>query len=128
MGDEIERENKNAMFVLRSIRLRSWELPKTRWKADLKNASIASLQAEGRINERDLLLHIDAETNDVKPSDTATFFYLTQEGTPGILYVGIEVHDNSLKPGGVSTGDAELNPVAFHKGRRFGLSRLVEAD
>lgn len=126
MGDEIEGENEKPLFVLRPIGLNTWELPKTQWKAKLKQTSINSLQEEGRLNKQDLLVSFDFETNKAKPLDTATFFYITREGTPGILYVGIEVHDNGLKPGGFSTGDNELDPVAFRKGRRFGLSRLVE--
>ncbi len=128
MGDEIKGENEKVVFVLRPIDLHSWELPKSRWKADLKQTSIDSLKNEGRINEQDLLLHFDAATSEVKPFATATFFYLTREGTPGILYVGIEVHDDSLKPGGISFGDDELNTVAFKKGRRFGLSHLAGAN
>lgn len=126
LGDEIEGENEKSLFVLRPIGLSTWELPKTQWKAKLKQTSINSLKEQGRLNKQDLLVSFDAETNKAKPLETATFFYITREGTPGILYVGIEVHDNSLKPGGISTGDNELNPVAFMKGRRFGLSRLVE--
>lgn len=125
LGDEIKGEEGQTQFVLRPIGLRTWELPKSRWKESLDQTSIDALQAEGRANQQDLLVSFDPETNQAKPLDTVTFFYITREGTPGILYVGIEVQDDSLKPGGVSTGDNELNPVAFRKGRRFGLNRLV---
>ncbi|QGQ23541.1 carboxypeptidase regulatory-like domain-containing protein [Gimesia benthica] len=125
LGDEIKGEEGQTQFVLRPIGLRTWELPKSRWKESLSQTSIDALQAEGRANKQDLLVSFDPETNQARPLDTVTFFYITREGTPGILYVGIEVQDDSLKSGGVSTGDNELNPVAFRKGRRFGLNRLV---
>ncbi|MFH1301602.1 MAG: carboxypeptidase regulatory-like domain-containing protein, partial [Planctomycetota bacterium] len=126
MGDEIEGEKEKSLFVLRPIGLSTWELPKARWKDPMKRTSMDALKVEGQPNKQDLLVSFDAETNKAKPLDTATFFYITREGTPGILYVGIEVHDDSLKPGGFSTSDNELNPVAFRKGRRFALSRLVK--
>ena len=125
LGDEIKGEEGQTQFVLRPIGLRTWELPKSRWKETLDQTSIDALQAEGRANQQDLLVSSDPKTNQARLLDTVTFFYITREGTPGILYVGIEVQDDSLKPGGVSTGDNELNPVAFRKGRRFGLNRLV---
>ncbi len=128
MGDEISGTDNQAAFVLRPLGLRTWELPKGRWKARFDRTSIASLQEEGRANDADVLLHFDVPVNQAAPDETATFFYITREGTPGILYVGIQVHDDSLKPGGVSTGDDELNPVDFRKGRRFGYQRLVAAD
>jgi hypothetical protein len=40
--------------------------------------------------------------------------------------VGVEVFDDTLKPGGISKGDNELNPVAFNKGRRFGWREFEE--
>ncbi|MCR9232731.1 MAG: carboxypeptidase regulatory-like domain-containing protein [bacterium] len=125
LGDEIKGEEGQTQFVLRPIGLRTWELPKSRWKETLDQTSIDALQAEGRANQQDLLVSFDPETSKARPLDTVTFFYITREGTPGILYVGIEVQDDSLKPGGFMTGDNELNPVAFRKGRRFGLNRLV---
>lgn len=128
MGDEILSDDGEPIFVLRSLGMHSWELPKNLWKTDMDSTSIAKLQAKGQTNDRDLLLHFDTIANQVDPLDVATFFYRTSEGTPGILYVGIQVHDDSLKPGGVSESDNELNPVAFHKGRRFAFKRLVLAE
>ena len=60
------------------------------------------------------------------PKATATFFYITREGTPGLLFVGIEVKDDSLKPGGVRQGDDEPSPIAVYKGRRFAYSEFEE--
>ncbi|QDT22424.1 hypothetical protein [Gimesia chilikensis] len=35
-------------------------------------------------------MSFDQETNKSRPLDTVTFFYITREGTPGILYVGLK--------------------------------------
>jgi hypothetical protein len=127
MGDEMPHVGDEAVFVLRPLGLRSWELPKDRWKASMKNVSVASLQAEGRRNDHDVLARIDSDSGKLALEEPATFFYLTRQGTPGILYLGIQVQDDSLKSGGVTTGDNELDPIAFQKGRRFGISYLVPA-
>jgi hypothetical protein len=68
----------------------------------------------------------DKQTDAIDPKATLTFFYITREGTPGLLFVGIEVKDDSLKPGGVKQGDDELSPIAFYKGRRFAYSEFEE--
>ncbi len=56
---------------------------------------------------------------------TASFLVITREGTPGLIYLGVEVNDDSLRPGKISNGDHELDPVAFYKGRRFAYTYLV---
>jgi beta-lactamase regulating signal transducer with metallopeptidase domain len=128
MGDEIPGDGDQPVFVLRPIGLRTWELPKDRWKKDYDRTSMGALQKAGRENTTDVLLHVDEASGKAEPLETATFFYVTREGTPGLLYVGIQVQDDNLQPGGRSEGDNELNPVAFYKGRRLGFSGLVAAD
>ena len=86
----------------------------------MKGVTLESLQQEGRHTEG-LLLHYDRERKEIAPAEIATFLFVTREGTPGLLFIGIEVKDDSLQPGGVYDGDHELNPVAFRKGRRFGF-------
>ncbi len=129
MGDETPEEGKLPVFVLRPIGLSTWELPKTRWKTEIDNTSVASLKQEGRMNQRDDLLHVDATSNELKPREIATFFYITREGTPGILYVGVEVHNGGGKPEDEPVDDCELDPVDYSSriGRRFGLGILAEA-
>jgi hypothetical protein len=78
--------------------------------------------AEGR-PVQDYLFHEDK--NFVDHLATASFLIFTREGTPGLIYLGIEVNDDSLKPGGISNGDNELDPVAFYKGRRFAYTYLL---
>jgi hypothetical protein len=87
--------------------------------------TFGSLQAEGT-PAAGMLLHRDREKQAFEPEKKATFLLKTREGTPGLLFVGVEVRDDSLKPGGVARGDTKRQPIAFTKGRRFGWSPLVE--
>ncbi len=112
-------------FALRSIGLRAWELGKDRWKMQPADVTLEALQAEGTPVDG-LLLHYDRKAESFDPKETATFLYITREGTPGLLFVGIEVQDVRWKPGGISTRDHELNPVGFFKGRRFGWTSFEE--
>jgi hypothetical protein len=112
-------------FSLQSIGLQAWELGKDRWKMTAADVTLQSLQAEGRLAGR-WLLRYDPKTESFDPKESTTFLYVTREGTPGLLFVGVEVTDDSQKPGGFSTGDNELNPVHFFKGRRFGWSSFDE--
>ena len=52
LGDEIKGEEGQTQFVLWPIGLRTWELPRSRWKESLNQTSIDNLQAEGRPNKR----------------------------------------------------------------------------
>ena len=125
MGTEYETSEGRKIFALRSIGLRAWELGKERWKSNFTDITLKDLQAEGRPSET-LLHHYDEAAKSIAPLETASFLFITRHGTPGLLYVGIEVQDDSLKPGGFAMGDNELNPVAFYKGRRFGFTLLDE--
>jgi hypothetical protein len=72
-----------------------------------------------------LLAHFDSTHGRYEPAATAAFLFKTRESGYGAIFVGVEVHDDSLKPGGVSSGDEELRPIAFRKGRRFAYSLIV---
>jgi hypothetical protein len=126
MGTEYATAEGRKYYALRSIGLKAWELPADHWKKDFKDVTVEELQKRGAVVTQDLLLHFDPETKSLDPKPIAPFVYITREGTAGLVYVGIEVQDDSLKPGGVSHGDDELNPVAFYKGRRFGFAELEE--
>ena len=73
-----------------------------------------------------LLAPFDAERGHYVPEETATFLFQTREGGYGVLFVGVEVHDDSLKPGGIAARDLELSPIAFYKGRRFAYSLIMD--
>jgi hypothetical protein len=125
MGTEtVSPVDGQRVFVLRSIGMPAWELGKERWKMNANDVTLESLQAESFPADT-LLVHYDAETQSIDPKATATFLYMTREGTVGLLFVGIEVQDDGLKPGGRFDGDDELRPDHFWKGRRFGFSELV---
>jgi hypothetical protein len=127
MGSEyVSPDGGPNIFSLRSIDLRTWELGENRWKMQSDDITLEALQAEGT-PAGDLLLHRDKESKAFDPRAIASFLYITSEGTPGLLFVGIEVQDDSLKPGGRSEGDNELKPIAFRKGRRFGFKNFTEA-
>ncbi len=123
MGTEYVGPNGERTYALRAIGLRTWELGPQWWKKESRDTTLEGMQQEGTPVEG-LLLHRDRDTKTIDPKAIASFFYITREGTPGLLFVGIEVKDDSLKPGGSMRDDFELDPVAFWKGRRFGYSEL----
>jgi hypothetical protein len=127
MGTEDELPSGQRIFALKSIGLQVWELPEERWKMSSQDVTLEELKAEGRPADN-MLYHYNPAIKMNEPLETASFLYITKHGTPGLLFVGIEVQDDSLKPGGISTGDNEMNPVAFNKGRRFGFTEFEIAD
>ncbi|MEX2140548.1 MAG: hypothetical protein WD894_14895, partial [Pirellulales bacterium] len=128
MGTEYvsPEDNDRRFYALRPIGLQAWELGEHRWKMSSADITFEALRAEGAA-AAGLLLHFDRKKATFDPEKTATFLFKTREGTPGLLFVGVEVQDDSLKPGGVSSGDDELEPIAFFKGRRFGWAALEES-
>ncbi|MCC9606307.1 M56 family metallopeptidase [Blastopirellula sp. JC732] len=118
--------DEQTHYAIRPIRLKAWELDPKYWKSPINKKSVADLQADGA-PAKELLLHYDRQQDKYDVEATATFLFETAEGTPGILYIGIEVHDDDGKKliGRPSSGDDELKPVAFSKGRRFGWGQLV---
>jgi beta-lactamase regulating signal transducer with metallopeptidase domain len=127
MGDEYLTPEGQRIYAIRPIGLQAWELGKDRWKASFDRITLGELQQEGKPIDN-WLLHVDRTTGTIDAETTASFLYVTKQGTPGLLHVGVEVQDDTLKPGGPTTGDTELKPVAFRKGRRFGTSTLVPVE
>ena len=117
---------EQRVFALRSIGLRAWQLGKERLKRQTDDLTLEALQAEGT-PAGDLLLYYDQQTKQFDPKATASFFYVTRDGSPGLLFVGVEVLDTRVVLGVPVSGDSELNPVGFFKGRRFGYNNFVEA-
>jgi hypothetical protein len=72
-----------------------------------------------------LLARFDPKRGRYVAEQTATFLFQTREGGHGAIFVGVEVHDDGLKPGVLSYRNVELDPIAFHKGRRFAYSLIV---
>jgi beta-lactamase regulating signal transducer with metallopeptidase domain len=112
-------------YVLRGLGLTAWQIETDRWKTldvELRNQEPFEM---GRRTDG-LLASFDAAKVRYLPEETATFLFRTREGSYGAIFVGVEVHDDSLKPGGVASDD-ELSPIAFRKGRRFAYSLITQA-
>lgn len=126
MGTEYLTETgADSSYAIRTIGVTAWELPKEYWKQTLVDVKLADLQQEGR-KCGEILIHYDEEKKESVSRETGTFLIRTREGTPGILYLGIEVLDNKMEAGNrVGDADNELQPVAFQRGRRFGYSFLA---
>jgi beta-lactamase regulating signal transducer with metallopeptidase domain len=125
MGTEyVSPGDGRKWFAIRPIGLRAWELGKERWKMQSANITAEALQAEGT-PARELLLPFDREKGSYAPESTATFVFTTREGTPGLLFVGIEVRDTNVKFG-LSRGDSERNPSHLFQGRRFAWTSFEE--
>lgn len=115
-------------FALRPLGLEAWELGEDRWKMKTPDITFESLISEGK-SVSAWLMHRDQENQRFEPEKTATFLFRTKEGTPGLLYVGVEVHDDGLKAGVPSDGsDDELKTIHFFKGRRFGFNFFEEIE
>lgn len=126
MGTEyVSPQNDQRVFAIRSIDLNAWELGKDRWKMKINDITLEELLLEG-VPVGEWLLHFDPETKSLRPQETATFLFLTREGTPGLLFLGVEVQDDTLKPGGDEVADDELQPIAFFKGRRYAFTEFRE--
>lgn len=124
MGTEYEAKGGQKVFALRSLGMHTWELAAERWKTTFEDVTLKQLQEQGRPAGK-FLFHQTGEGDEIAPRERATFLFVTRHGTPGILFVGVEILDDTLKPGGVIMGDTELDPVGFRKGRRFAYDPLM---
>jgi len=112
-------------YLIRGLGLTAWSIDTSRWgtlEAELKEPNPPML---GPVMGG-LLVARDKDTHAMKPEDTAAFFFRTREGTHGALFVGVQVHDTNVVLGKRLEGDPNLDPVSFHKGRRFGYRRVEE--
>jgi len=130
MGTEYASpKSDERVFAIRSLGLRTWELGKHRWKMSSEDITLEELQAEGTPAEG-LLFHREGKNGAADPKARASFLYVTREGTPGLLFVGVEVQDADPESGGLEAGlledDLELHPIAFSRGRRFGFKNFEE--
>jgi hypothetical protein len=114
-------------YVLRGLGLTAWQIETDRWETLSSDIQDQQPFDMGRRTDG-LLADFDAAQSRYLPEKTATFLFKTREGGHGAIFVGVEVHDDSLKPGGVGPANNELSPIAFNKGRRFAYSLIVEGD
>jgi hypothetical protein len=126
MGDEyfVPGEEKSH-FVLRALGMTAWQLDTKKWKtieADLNKKVPLALQRW----TNNLLNVFDDHKGHYFPEETALFAFRTREGVYGVIFIGVEVHDDRQQPGGASNGDNELNPVHFYKGRRYAYKMFAD--
>ncbi|QDU23203.1 RNA polymerase sigma factor [Urbifossiella limnaea] len=112
-------------YVIRGLGLTAWEVDVGR-----RGTLAAEVKADGRFEmgrpAGALLAPFDAKAGRHAITEPGLFLFRTREGGYGWLFVGAEVHDNTLQPGGAAGGDLELSPVAFQKGRRYGYTLVWE--
>ena len=120
MGIEYRGEaDTDSHFAIRGIGLSAWELPSTRWKLGTDRIEFSTLREEGQ-SVGDVLLHYDASKMAFEPTATATFLFVTREGTPGLLYLGAEIRTVNPNPGGLAD-DLEHRSDWLWEGRRFAI-------
>jgi hypothetical protein len=112
-------------YVLSGLGLTAWHVETARWQSLDEELQADESPALGR-RSGGLLARFDAAKGQYVPEETATFFFQTREGGHGAIFVGVEVHDDNLKPGGLTSVDDELRPIAFHKGRRFAYKMIAQ--
>lgn len=127
MGTEYETQGGEKVYALRSLGMHVWELAPERWKTAFDDETLKELQEQGRPVGK-FLLHQTGKGEEVAPRERGTFLFITRHGTPGILYVGVEILDDTQKPGGVIMGDTELDAIGFRKGRRFAYDPLMPIE
>ena len=125
MGDEYQDARGNKTYAIRMIGLQAWQLDNDLWKSSL-DFTIDNLKSTGNLVTGEWLLYRDQESGAIDPQKHAPFAFVTSEGTPGVIYLGIPVVDDSLQIGTVIRRDIdeELNPVAGTKGRRVGFTNI----
>lgn len=127
-SDFISPVTGKTHFAIRPLGLAAWELGEDRWKMQSTDVTFESLISEGK-SVSSWLLHRNQDEMKFEPEKIATFLFRTKEGTPGLLFIGIEVHDDGLKAGVPSgSDDHELSPIAFNKGRRFAYTFFEEIE
>lgn len=124
MGDQYVAADGTSTYAIRSIGLKAWQLADTRWKDLPREFTVESLKAEGRDVVGEWLLYRDPDSDRLVTDRIAPFLFVTREGTPGVLYVGVPVVDDSLQPGGYAGGESEIMPIGFEQGRRFGFAEF----
>ena len=115
------------VFAIRELDVRAWELKTDRWSKETLKKKLEDLIDDSRpVNG--LLVHLDTASDRDDPTATAPLLVITAEGTVAIISIGIEVHDDSEKPGTFFSGESDLNPKANAKGRRYSVRYLHEVE
>jgi hypothetical protein len=105
-------------YVIRGLGLTTWQIDAGRRETLAEEIKGAGPFEMGK-QVRGLLAPFDAAAGRYRPAETGLYLFRTREGGFGWIFAGVEVHDNTLQPGGPAGGDLDLNPVGFRKGRRY---------
>jgi hypothetical protein len=111
-------------YVIRGLGLTAWQIDAARrenLEAEIKGAG--QFDSGKRVGGA-LLAPFDADAGKYRPAETGLFLVRTREGGFGWIFVGVEVHDDTLQPGAAAAGDLELSPVGFRKGRRYAYTMV----
>lgn len=115
-------------YVLRGLGLATWRFAGDR-REELKTDLLRKDPLEGGTRVDGLLVRFNTQLGRYDPADTSTYLFHTREGGCGALFVGVEVHDNSMQNGFFpSPINIDLNPVGFQKGRRLAYTLISNAD
>jgi hypothetical protein len=114
-------------YVLRGLGLTVWQIETDRWKTLEEELQADKHPEMGRRSEG-LLARFDTAKGQYVPGETATFLFETREGGHGAIFVGVEVHDDTLKPGALITDRSDLSPIGARKGRRFAYLLVTDQE
>ena len=118
--DQHETEDGTRHYVVRGIGLKAWQLDEKSWKDDVL-CKWGELATAGRSVVDDWLIPFVKEKGILDPAGKAPFLVVTREGSPVLIYVGVEITDDSAKGGGFVTFDSPDDHVGSAKGRRLGI-------
>lgn len=116
-----------AHYVIRGLGLTAWQIDAGR-RETLEAEVKADRPFEMGKQTTGLLVPFDADAGRYRASETGLFLFRTRGGGFGWIFVGVEVHDDTLQPGGAAGGDLELSPVAFNKGRRYAYTLVWDGS
>jgi hypothetical protein len=106
-------------YVIRGLGLTAWQIDTGR-RRNLEAEIKADKPLEmGKQVGGGLLAPFDAAAGKYRADETGLFLFRTREGGFGWIFVGVEVHNDTLRPSTPARGDLELNPVGPAKGRRY---------
>jgi RNA polymerase sigma factor (sigma-70 family) len=109
-------------YVIRGLGLTTWQIDAGR-RNTLEDEIKADKPLEmGKQASGRLLAPFDAAAGKYMADETGLFLFRTREGGHGWIFVGAEVHDDTLQPGIPVQRDLDLSPVGFVKGRRYAYS------
>jgi hypothetical protein len=112
--------------AIRTVQLDLWEVAPELWNQRPERTAQQTIDS-GRWAGQEIV-HVNRATEAAEPDAPGYFFFLTTEGTPGLLHLGVPVLEGKWVPGKVAAGDLELDPTGHKRGRRFGRRSLSPGE